>query len=112
MLLPQASQSPEVKTHSLYPFHKGGIGPQWRNAAGFLLVAVPLGRCGMPLSSDNVLIGKNPFHHPCYRCMQLLFSSCVILIITKDEIQSKAQYLRCYDLLEIQVWGQDNSLSG
>lgn len=53
--------------------------------------------------NDNVLIGKNPFHHPCYRFMQLLFSSCVILIITKDEIQSKAQYLRCYDLLEIQV---------
>lgn len=63
---------------------------------------------------NDVLIGggkKKTFHHPHYRFMKLLLLNHVILIIT-DEIQSKAQYLRCYDLLEIQVWRQGNSLSG
>ena len=48
---------------------------------------------------NDVLIEKKkkkPFHHPHYRFMKLLPNH-VILIIT-DEIQSKAQYLRCYDL--------------
>lgn len=40
---------------------QGGIGLRWRSAAGSLLVAVPLGRCGILLSEkDNVLIGKIP----------------------------------------------------
>ena len=64
---------------------------------------------------NDVLIGKKkkkkPFHHPHYKFMKLLLPNCVILIIA-DEIQSKAQYLRCSDLLEIQVWRQGNSLSG
>ena len=78
----------------------------------FSIVAVPLGRCGLPLSEMMFLLEKKKtFHHPHYRFMKLLLPNCVILIIS-DEIQSKAQYLRCYDLLEIQVWRQGNSLSG